>query len=113
MLQTTQDVVNEQFLHLKRENTALWQELANQRQKHLKQQQVTYKLLQFIMHSLVPGASAGSHSRGAANRTTIHVGKRKLPALMQNDEGGGEDHHHLSGGEIVVGGSGGSGGISM
>ena len=87
MLQATQDVVNEQFLHLKRENTALWQELANQRQKHLKQQQVTYKLLQFIMHSLVPNATAGARSNpNHHHRTTIHLGKRKLPALMQNDE---------------------------
>ena len=74
-------------MHLKRENTTLWQELANQRQKHLKQQQVTYKLLQFIMHTLVPNATASARNGGGNHhhRTTIHLGKRKLPALMQTD----------------------------
>ena len=46
VLQQTQDVVNEQLVTIKRENGTLWQELAVQRQKHLKQQQVTHKLLQ-------------------------------------------------------------------
>ena len=46
VLQQTQDVVNEQLVQIKRENGTLWQELSLQRQKHLKQQQVTHKLLQ-------------------------------------------------------------------
>lgn len=46
VLQQTQDVVNEQLVTIKRENGTLWQELSVQRQKALKQQQITHKLLQ-------------------------------------------------------------------
>ena len=80
----SQDVLNEQFVNMKRENATLWQELDNQRQRHMKQQQVTYKLLQFIMASVVPNSSASPRNAGG-NRATLHLGKRKLPALMQND----------------------------
>ena len=77
VLQATQDVVNEQLVTIKRENGTLWQELSLQRQKHLKQQQITHKLLQFIMHSVLPSSSSSARPRGS-----ISHGKRKFPPLM-------------------------------
>ena len=75
VLQATQDVVNEQLVQIKRENGTLWHELSVQRQKHLKQQQITHKLLQFIMHQ-ASGSSSGRQ------RGSISLGKRKFPPLM-------------------------------
>lgn len=56
---------------LKQENEALWREVASLRQKHLKQQQIVNKLVQFLV-SLV------------GNKRAVPGMKRKMP-LMLND----------------------------
>ncbi|XP_052233520.1 heat shock factor protein-like isoform X2 [Dreissena polymorpha] len=59
---------------MKKENEALWREVANLRQKHMKQQQIVNKLIQFMIH-LVGGNS---------NTPLQNLTKRKMP-LMLND----------------------------
>ncbi|XP_059469810.1 heat shock factor protein isoform X2 [Neocloeon triangulifer] len=61
---------------MKRENEALWRELAVLRQKHLKQQQIVNKLIQFLLTVVQ-----------SPNRLNV---KRRVPPLMLNDK----DHHH-------------------
>ncbi|XP_013410923.2 heat shock factor protein 1 [Lingula anatina] len=64
-----QENMNSKLDGMKRENEALWREVASLRQKHMKQQQIVNKLIQFLMHLV------GSRKV---------LGKRKLP-LMLND----------------------------
>nr|AGN53400.1 heat shock factor 1 [Haliotis diversicolor] len=58
---------------LKRENEALWREVANLRQKHLKQQQIVNKLIQFLV-TLVRG------NRGIPTNSR----KRVMPLMLNN-----------------------------
>lgn len=44
---------------MKRENEALWRELAMLRQKHLKQQQIVNKLIHFLVTLVQPSRSGG------------------------------------------------------
>lgn len=44
---------------MKRENEALWRELAVLRQKHLKQQQIVNKLIHFLVTLVQPSRSGG------------------------------------------------------
>ncbi|XP_074646378.1 heat shock factor protein-like [Tubulanus polymorphus] len=71
-LQGRQDHMNSKLDALKRQNEALWREVASLRTKHMKQQQIVNKLVQFLM-TLVGGSN-----RGLAGM------KRKKP-LMIND----------------------------
>lgn len=44
---------------MKRENEALWRELAMLRQKHMKQQQIVNKLIHFLVTLVQPSRSSG------------------------------------------------------
>lgn len=59
--------------NMKRENEALWRELALLRQKHLKQQQIVNKLIHFLVSLVQP------------NRNSGLAVKRRYP-LMINDK---------------------------
>nr|QMU23586.1 heat shock factor 1 [Sinonovacula constricta] len=73
MMKGKQESFSNKMDRMKKENEALWREVASLRQKHLKQQQIVNKLIQFMIH-LVGG-----------NRTlSTGLQKRKLP-LMIND----------------------------
>lgn len=69
-MKTRQDTMDTTLNNIKLENATLWRELAMLRQKHLKQQQIINKLIQFLM-TLVP------------SRIGLSV-KRRYP-LMIND----------------------------
>ncbi|KPM10298.1 heat shock factor protein-like protein [Sarcoptes scabiei] len=49
MIKNRQDSVDNMLTKIKAENEALWREIAILRQKHLKQQQIVEKLLQFLL----------------------------------------------------------------
>ncbi|GAB6032700.1 stress-responsive transcription factor hsf1, variant 2 [Chamberlinius hualienensis] len=68
-LYTKQETVNEQLNNIKRENEALWREVATLRQKHLKQQQVVAKLVEFLVNFF-------RSNRG------LSVNKRKMPLML-------------------------------
>lgn len=67
-----QENVDSLLNSMKRENEALWREVAFLRQKHLKQQQVVEKLIQFLVTLVQPG-----------NRNiNVPVVQRKLPLML-------------------------------
>ncbi|XP_056300654.1 heat shock factor protein 1 isoform X5 [Pseudoliparis swirei] len=72
LMKGKQETIDSRIIAMKHENEALWREMASLRQKHLQQQQVVNKLIQFLV-SLVQ-----------SNR--IMGVKRKIP-LMLNDSG--------------------------
>ncbi|KAK2155755.1 hypothetical protein LSH36_232g02019 [Paralvinella palmiformis] len=63
-LKGKQESINSKFDTLKRENEALWREVASLRQKHLKQQQIVNKLIQFLI-TIVGNRGVGSLKRPA------------------------------------------------
>lgn len=69
-----QDSLDTRFSAMKQENEALWREVAILRQKHLKQQQIVNKLIQFLVTIVQPQRS-GLNSG---------IGKRRCQ-LMIND----------------------------
>ncbi|KAL4235087.1 stress-responsive transcription factor hsf1 [Mactra antiquata] len=74
LMKGKQDSLSTKMDKMKKENEALWREVASLRQKHLKQQQIVNKLIQFMVHLVggnpgMPGSS---------------LSKRKMP-LMIND----------------------------
>ncbi|XP_071857560.1 heat shock factor protein isoform X2 [Bombus fervidus] len=54
-----QEHLDSRFGAMKRENEALWRELAMLRQKHLKQQQIVNKLIHFLVTLVQPSRSSG------------------------------------------------------
>lgn len=70
-----QDSLDNRFSTMKQENEALWREVAILRQKHIKQQQIVNKLIQFLVTIVNPQRSG----LGSGN-----IGKRRYP-LMIND----------------------------
>lgn len=69
-LQIQQDNVDNLMSAMKRENEALWREVAFLRQKHLKQQQIVEKLIQFLVTLVQPNVNVSL--------------KRKLPLMINN-----------------------------
>lgn len=72
-----QESLDTRFSSMKQENEALWREIAILRQKHLKQQQIVNKLIQFLVTIVQPSRS-GLGSMGNGNN------KRRFQ-LMIND----------------------------
>lgn len=54
-----QENVDSRLTTMKRENEALWREVASLRQKHMKQQQIVNKLIQFLISIVQPNGRAG------------------------------------------------------
>lgn len=69
-----QESLDTRFSAMKQENEALWREVAILRQKHMKQQQIVNKLIQFLVTIVQP-------QRGGLN---TGIGKRRCQ-LMIND----------------------------
>ncbi|KAJ6649431.1 Heat shock factor protein [Pseudolycoriella hygida] len=72
-----QDTLDSRFSAMKQENEALWREIAILRQKHMKQQQIVNKLIQFLVTMVQP-------SRGSAGINAMNGVKRRFQ-LMIND----------------------------
>ncbi|XP_045193145.2 heat shock factor protein-like isoform X2 [Mercenaria mercenaria] len=75
LMKGKQENLSSKMDKMKKENEALWREVASLRQKHLKQQQIVNKLIQFMVH-LVGGGNSRMPGSG--------LPKRKMP-LMIND----------------------------
>lgn len=71
-LRGRQNNVDSQLSAMKQENAVLWRELALLRQKHIKQQQIVNKLIQFLVTLVRPSASA---------RMGVGV-KRRMPLML-------------------------------
>lgn len=72
-----QDTLDSRFSAMKQENEALWREIAVLRQKHMKQQQIVNKLIQFLVTLVQP-------TRGNAGINAMNGVKRRFQ-LMIND----------------------------
>jgi len=85
-----QESVDSRLTSMKRENEALWREVAALRQKHMKQQQIVNKLIQFLISIVQPG------SRGAAGLGI----KRRYPLMLGEGEAGGRTNQ-LNDSELI------------
>lgn len=79
MMKGRQDSLDNRFLSIKQENEALWREVAILRQKHLKQQQIVNKLIQFLVTIVQPQRGSGIGSMGGMG------GVKRRYQLMIND----------------------------
>lgn len=74
-----QDTLDSRFSAMKQENEALWREIAVLRQKHMKQQQIVNKLIQFLVTLVQP-------TRGSAGINSMNGnGVKRRFQLMIND----------------------------
>ncbi|OTF70329.1 heat shock factor protein-like protein [Euroglyphus maynei] len=79
-----QDSVDTLLNNLKQENESLWREIAILRQKHLKQQQIVEKLLQFLV-SIVRNSVVGGLKRKAPLLIDSNVSNSRK--IIKNKEG--------------------------
>lgn len=113
-----QDTLDSRFSAMKQENEALWREVAVLRQKHVKQQQIVNKLIQFLVTLVQPsrGTSGLNSMAGVKRRYQLMINdvpesqsSAKVP--KQNDQAGPiihelteelfEDEHNYSVDEII------------
>lgn len=73
-----QDSVDSMLNSMKRENEALWREVAILRQKHMKQQQIVEKLLHFLVSIVRNQMNVGGSS------TSTGLSKRKAPLMIDS-----------------------------
>lgn len=79
LMKGRQDSLDNRFLSMKQENEALWREVAILRQKHMKQQQIVNKLIQFLVTIVQPQRGSGIGSMGGMS------GVKRRYQLMIND----------------------------
>lgn len=79
LMKGRQDSLDNRFISMKQENEALWREVAILRQKHLKQQQIVNKLIQFLVTIVQPQRSRDIGSMGGMG------GVKRRYQLMIND----------------------------
>ncbi|XP_026472573.1 heat shock factor protein-like isoform X2 [Ctenocephalides felis] len=79
-----QESLDARFSAMKQENKALWREVAVLRQKHLKQQQIVNKLIQFLVSIVTPGRAAHlpSMSMGVKRPFQLMLGDSPNPAKI-------------------------------
>lgn len=103
-LQSKQSSLTDKLFHMQDENQALWREVGVLKQKHVKQQQIVSKLMEFLLHFLTtpatthrPSVEQGHHnhpSQASVNphnpivnpSLTSNSLKRKPAAIMLGDE---------------------------
>lgn len=79
LMRGRQDSLDNRFVSMKQENEALWREVAILRQKHIKQQQIVNKLIQFLVTIVQPNRGSGIGSMGGMS------GVKRRYQLMIND----------------------------
>lgn len=79
LMKGRQDSLDNRFVSMKQENEALWREVAILRQKHMKQQQIVNKLIQFLVTIVQPQRGSGIGSMGGMG------GVKRRFQLMIND----------------------------
>ncbi|XP_018573160.1 heat shock factor protein isoform X2 [Anoplophora glabripennis] len=98
-LKTRQSSVDSQLSAMKQENAVLWRELAMLRQKHIKQQQIVNKLIQFLV-TLVQPSTASRMGVGVKRRMPLMLHespakKSKSKKPVRSDLDGGPTIHEL------------------
>lgn len=77
-----QDSLDTRLLMMKKENEALWREIASLRQKHAKQQQIVNKLLQFLITIVQPQRNV------SGVKTHQHLMIERNPQQLNTDNNG-------------------------
>lgn len=68
MMKGRQESLDTRFVSMKQENEALWREVALLRQKHMKQQQIVNKLIQFLVTIVQPQRGSGIGTMSGVKR---------------------------------------------
>lgn len=68
MMKGRQESLDTRFMSMKQENEALWREVALLRQKHMKQQQIVNKLIQFLVTIVQPQRGSGIGTMSGVKR---------------------------------------------
>ncbi|KAJ8955404.1 hypothetical protein NQ318_003502 [Aromia moschata] len=98
-LRGRQSSVHSQLSSMKQENAVLWRELALLRQKHIKQQQIVNKLIQFLVTLVQPSATSrmgvGVKRRMPLMLHESPTKKPKTKKLIQDNSDNGPTIHEL------------------
>lgn len=82
-----QETLDTRFSTMKQENEALWREVAILRQKHMKQQQIVNKLIQFLVTLVNPQRSHGLGSGIGKRRYHLMIDGAPESKLKRPNEG--------------------------
>lgn len=85
-----QDSLDSRFSTMKQENEALWREIAILRQKHMKQQQIVNKLIQFLVTIVQPSRSGLGSMGNGNNKRRFQLMINEAPPSKVKKSGGGE-----------------------
>lgn len=85
-----QESLDTRFSSMKQENEALWREIAILRQKHLKQQQIVNKLIQFLVTIVQPSRSGLGSMGNGNNKRRFQLMINDAPQSKQKKTEGGE-----------------------
>lgn len=77
VMRTRQETLDTRFSAMKKENEALWREVAILRQKHAKQQQIVNKLIQFLVTLVQP-------TRGTGGMNNMSGVKRRFQLMIDD-----------------------------
>lgn len=118
LMRGRQDTLDSRFSAMKQENEALWREVAVLRQKHVKQQQIVNKLIQFLVTIVQPTRNnSGLNSMAGVKRryqlmiNDVPESQSSAKVQKQNDQAGPiihelteelfDDDHNYSVDEII------------
>lgn len=92
-----QDTLDSRFSAMKQENEALWREIAVLRQKHMKQQQIVNKLIQFLV-TIVQPQRTGLSGMGEKRRYQLMINDTPQASKMRrpNNSEDGPIIHDIS-----------------
>ncbi|XP_059607974.1 heat shock factor protein isoform X2 [Phlebotomus argentipes] len=79
-----QDSLDSRFSTMKQENEALWRELVVLRQKHIKQQQIVNKLIQFLVTIVQPSRSGLKNMNGVKRRYQLMISDQPQSSETEN-----------------------------
>ncbi|XP_055596404.1 heat shock factor protein isoform X2 [Uranotaenia lowii] len=96
-----QESLDSRFSTMKQENEALWREIAILRQKHLKQQQIVNKLIQFLVTIVQPSRGGLSSMGNASNKRRFQLMINEAPANKTKKSNEGATIEEL--GEVLEG----------
>lgn len=98
LMKNRQENLDSRFGSMKQENEALWREIAVLRQKHMKQQQIVNKLIQFLVTIVQPQRTGLSNMGSMKRRYQLMINDAPEAAKLRrkNDETTGPIIHELT-----------------
>lgn len=98
LMKNRQENLDSRFGSMKQENEALWREIAVLRQKHMKQQQIVNKLIQFLVTIVQPQRTGLSNMGSMKRRYQLMINDAPEAAKIRrkNEESTGPIIHELT-----------------